>query len=437
MQAFDLILHQLASAPGRNIRPAFLDESARVLNIDPVMFDLVIQWAIKTGLLESGTGHVIRPIPEKRRDDGKGRFARQGRKVLCTYFPDEEQVELEKSDWIDWISSQAGFAKAATENAPQTGKVHFHIYMEFPNQEVGKWLMNIWPEVHIDVVRSPRKAIEYVLKGGNIWDVYGIGLCTGPIETPATVGEKVRHHSSGADKWHEILHAIENDELETIKSKCPHEWICYHSTICKMHAESIVRKMMIENAAGPQSVDLKEKNLFLWGDAGTGKSYIARSRAGPNPYYKLQCKWWDGWDRDNTGIIWNDVVPFAGLNWQTLLDSADEFPFCAETKGGMTAVNPVPIPVTVTSNHSIEELFEHATEARKEAFRRRFTVAEVRWHRFGKARVRRWKIEAGTTWRPPPGIWWDLDPRDGTPLTQEEKDSLREEILECQELLFD
>jgi hypothetical protein len=171
------------------------------------------------------------------------------------------------------------------------------------------------------------------------------------------------------------------------------------------------------------------------GDPGTGKSYLARDRSGAQPYYKLQCKWWDGWDPQYTGIIWNDVVPFAGFNWQTLLDSADEFPFLAESKGGMTAINPVPVPVTVTSNHSIDELFEHATEARKEAFKRRFTVVEVRWISFGKARALRWKVEPGSTWTPPRTVWWDLAKDRAQKISPEEETQIRSEIEEVMRLM--
>jgi hypothetical protein len=438
MDLFDEILERLSSAGKRNIGVDELDTIARALNVDSIMLSMICQWAVGTGRLTIGSGGLIqRPLPGKRRGDGKGRFTTQGHRVLCTYFPEQDDINREKADWCGWCRPRAGYVKAATETCPETGRIHFHLYLEFPDDEKGKWMLNIWPDVHIDVVRSPAKAVAYVIKDGDVWEVAGTGRCNGPLEAPAAQGQKVAGSCHMADKWHGILYAIEHDDLDGIKERWPHEWITHHTTICKMHAEAMMQTMMRQNAEARISVDFKAKNLFLWGDAGTGKSFIARDRSGSNPYYKLQCKWWDGFTKTNTGIIWNDVVPFAGFNWQTLLDSADEFPFCAETKGGMTAINPVTTPVTVTSNHSIDELFEHATEARKDAFRRRFTVAEVRWTRFGKAKVLSWKVEAGSPWKPPGTIWWDLRPNDGTTISDHELEQLKIEIAECIELVDD
>jgi hypothetical protein len=434
MDFVDKMLGALHSAGHRSIKPTELGTIGHALGVEPIMFDMVIQWAIASGRLTNGIGYVCRPMPGKKRTDGKGWTTNQGLRLLCTYFPDADDIPREQEDWSGWTAGRAGYAKAATEVAPETGKVHFHIYLEFPDSEVGKWICNIWPTVHIDQVRNPLKAVAYVLKGGDEWPIAATGLCTGPLEkTPCPHGGT--RGSTADEKWAQILQAIENDDLDTIKFKYPREWICHQQTLMKMHAQARIKSMLAENAARRTSTNLKEKNLFLWGDAGTGKTYLARDRSGRQPYYKLQCKWWDGWDPQYTGIIWNDVVPFAGFNWQTLLDSADEYPFLAETKGGMTAINPVPVPVTVTSNHSIDELFEHATEARKDAFRRRFTVVEVRWARFGKARALNWKVEAGSKWKPPTDIWWDMASDAPLGISAEEESQIRTEIQEVMELM--
>jgi hypothetical protein len=166
---------------------------------------------------------VERPILGRKRTDHRGRFTTQGQKILCTYFPDETEVEREKADWSEWAVSRAGYAKAGRERAPETGKLHFHIYFEFPDGELGKWLLNIWPDVHVDIVRSPQKAVRYVLKGGDEWEIQATGLCTGPLESRGQGDDGAARLKVPGDKWRDILYAIENDNLDEIKERFPHE----------------------------------------------------------------------------------------------------------------------------------------------------------------------------------------------------------------------
>jgi hypothetical protein len=90
-----------------------------------------------------------------------------------------------------------------------------------------------------------------------------------------------------------------------------------------------------------------------------------------------------------------------------MLDSAQAYPFMVELKASMIAINSIEISVTVTSNHSIEELMEHTTEARKEACRRRFTIVEVRWRQLSTLRILDWKISKSSDWKLPAHVWCD------------------------------
>jgi hypothetical protein len=271
MDFVDKMLNALHGAEHKAIKPDELDRIGTSLGVQSILFDMIVQWAVKTNRLSGGVGYICRPVPGKKRPDGKGWVANQSQRLLCTYFPDIEDMDREKQDWNGWAATRAGYARAATEIAPGTGKTHFHVYLEFPDLEVGNWLCNVWPTVHIDSVRSPLKAVGYVLKGHEDWPIGATGLCTGPLEKVPVPHNETRG-ATGNDKWAEILHAVEHDELDTIKLRYPRKWIYHQQTLMKMHAQAQIKRMLTDNAAHHISVDLKEKNLFLWGTPGPGRA---------------------------------------------------------------------------------------------------------------------------------------------------------------------
>jgi hypothetical protein len=129
----------------------------------------------------------------------------------------------------------------------------------------------------------------------------------------------------------EILRLAGEGDLNTIRNEFPGEYIRSHATIHKLVAEAVLKKFQ---ERPNNAVDLKNKNLFLWGDPGTGKTWLARKMCQPRPYCKSQNKWWDGFDETYTAIIFNDLTTSTRFNWQTVLDAADAYPFGVEIKNG-------------------------------------------------------------------------------------------------------
>jgi hypothetical protein len=353
--------------------------AADQMGVERSVFDLGIDYMIKTQILNSdGPGKIKRPIPGKKRD-GHGFRTSSSRKLMITYFPEVANEQQERADWTGWLNRNAGYARAGTETAPTTSLLHYHIFATFTEAEYAQWIVNLWPTAHIEHARKEEASIRYCIKGGNDWGTRGNGMDEPSKKTTQRI--KTGGVGTGQEKWTELLRLIEEGNIDEIKNRYPRDWIIHHAMISKLAAEKKLERLLKEMDGQPEP-DLKAKNVFIWGDAGTGKTHLARARSGERPYLKLQCKWWDGISDQATGIIWNDVVPLQGFNWQSLLDSADQYPFLCETKGGTEVVSARNIPVTVTSNHSIEELMHFTTKARQEAFHRRFNIIKVTWFTF-------------------------------------------------------
>lgn len=81
---------------------------------------------------------------------------------------------------------------------------------------------------------------------------------------------------------------------------------------------------------------------WIWGASGTGKSSQAAEY--PDPYWKDDTKWWDGYDGQET-IILDD---FRGhqMRFTYLLRLLDRYPMRVEVKGGYRQVNSKNIVVT-------------------------------------------------------------------------------------------
>ena len=119
--------------------------------------------------------------------------------------------------------------------------------------------------------------------------------------------------------------------------------------------------------------DLRDKNVWIYGDPGTGKSVSARYCDERHIYLKNMDKWWDGYE-DHKVVLIEDVDPITCKEFANEMKKwCDRFSFRAECKGSHVIVNPVDFNLIVTSNYSIDECF-----SRKDAIaiKRRFTEME-------------------------------------------------------------
>jgi hypothetical protein len=107
------------------------------------------------------------------------------------------------------------------------------------------------------------------------------------------------------------MHLAEENKIEAIKQEFTAEYFRFNVAIEKIASNAHMRQLQSKPA---QIVDLLRKNFFIWGHAGTRKTYLAREMAGPLPYSKAQNKWWDGYNENNTGVVFNDISPMFVFN---------------------------------------------------------------------------------------------------------------------------
>jgi hypothetical protein len=125
--------------------------------------------------------------------------------------------------------------------------------------------------------------------------------------------------------------------------------------------------------------DLKAKNVWLYGPAGTGKSRWARSHTEiRNIFSKQRNKWWDGYREQKIVLIddWDKEV--LGLT-KMMCNWADRYPFTGETKGSAKTIAPGTFFFIVTSNYSIDESF---ADVDRGPMKRRFTEIQL-FEQFG------------------------------------------------------
>lgn len=113
--------------------------------------------------------------------------------------------------------------------------------------------------------------------------------------------------------------------------------------------------------------DGKKKCYWIVGKPRIGKSYTIR-KTFPDLYVKPQNKWWDGYAGEENVLL--DDLDSAMLG-HYLKIWGDQYPFTAEIKNG--TVQPVYKRFFITSNYSIDQLFEK-DEILREAIYGRFKV---------------------------------------------------------------
>jgi hypothetical protein len=322
--------------------------------------------------------------------------------LLLTLFP------LDKKDWetellYSYLTKHASYFTAGTEVCPTTNREHIHVFVQVANVEELKWLKVIFPTLNIkNRLNNEPAARDYAIKDGHLLWEHGEFVQRPTLSTPF-ITRGTAGGEANKERWKRIMQLAENNEIATIKDQFPVEFFRFNVTIEKIAAQAHMRELQ---SKPPVPVDLLKKNFYIWGHAGTGKTWQARKMAGRLPYSKAQNKWWDGYSESVTGIVFNDISPMLGFNWQTVLDAGDIYPFFAEVKNGSCTICATAIPVIITSNYSPEEIMAGQNESRLQALKRRFTIVNVQWIYMRKMKILKWTFDPKSGFKPPKEQWW-------------------------------
>lgn len=123
---------------------------------------------------------------------------------------------------------------------------------------------------------------------------------------------------------------------------------------------------------------LEQKNVWIWGEPGTGKSRWAEQQMSILLVYKKNWnKWWDGYiPGGHRCVIIEDVPKDAVALVQHMKIWSDRYPYMGEIKGGSININPGDHFLIVTSNYSIEEALP-GSDVDIAAIKRRFMEVHI------------------------------------------------------------
>jgi len=232
-----------------------------------------------------------------------------------------------------------------------TGTPHLQGFIRFKREKSLSAAINALPGCHVEIAKCLNEAIEYCKKDG---------VFTERGKRPMTQSEK---GETNIQRYKRAKTAAIEGRFDDID---PDIYIRHYSTLKKINTEH-------QTPPAPLSV---LKNEWIWGPPGSGKSSLAL-KENPDHYLKGLNKWWDGYNGQPVVIV-DDLDQFHRALTPDIKQWAHHHPFPCEKKGGVDCIRPQKI--VITSNFSIDEIWEDATT--REAMHRRFTERHVPkpWH---------------------------------------------------------
>jgi hypothetical protein len=221
--------------------------------------------------------------------------------------------------------------------------------------------------VHLEVMRgSTQAALKYCVKDGQV--MFQKNLQLFEEKTSKTKSQEAKN-----DRARQIINDAENLDVEQFKNKWPMEWLTKRTTIERMMVDAMARRATI------WSGKLQNKNFWIWGAPGVGKSAWAAKQAPHfNSFRKNVNKWWCGYHIAYTKLVIIEdypCFPQGDYLQHHMKVWGDRYPFSGEVKNGQTIVEPGRIAIVITSNYPIEKCFSHPEDI--EAIQRRYQEIQM------------------------------------------------------------
>lgn len=252
------------------------------------------------------------------------------------------------------------YAEIFEEKCPQTGKVHYHSVVYFSNPVRFKTVAELDPSAHWDTKNNGLLGIyKYVSKEKRPFLQYG--------EIPDVIKKYVesqfkKNAAPKKSQFDTIVEMIKDGKYEQIQEE--RVYAQYQRFFDQLAQKSEPSRRWMGN--------LQEKNHWIWGPPGSGKSsaiWDAAERDGLTIYQKLQNKWWDGYKGEDIVLI-EDADPEIMKKLASFIKVwSDRYPFTYEVKGSSRTMKTPGYHFIVTSNYPMKDCFN---ETDLKAIERRF-----------------------------------------------------------------
>jgi hypothetical protein len=206
---------------------------------------------------------------------------------------------------------------------------------------------------------GPQKNYEYCTKQGRI--LFSKGF------------EAAEKKDAQKNYWGTIVRDAMGMSVEEFVENHPKEWVIRRQQIERLMLDAAKARMRVWGGI------LSQKNYWIWGATGLGKSRWANNLiVAGDTYRKNYNKWWCGFDSRTVQKVIIEDWP-GGQQGEILAQHCkiwgDRYPFVGETKGSALMVEPDAFFLIITSNFSPEQCFSRSQDL--EAVRRRFNVIEL------------------------------------------------------------
>lgn len=264
------------------------------------------------------------------------------RNWLCTLNspkvdPQEYLEAWSKVDGCKYVTGQLEKA--------ESGTIHIQYFLHFESNRRGTALKEHCSKSHFEIVKINNGADRYCMKEDTRVD--------GPWEFGIPPARRnVKGDLKSRNQYimeYGVVNAVKEGHIDITKFKQANQ--------------SVNAFMMVDTPPfSPPAV----RGIWIWGSPGVGKSFWTRKQF-PALYVKSQSKWWEGYTGQHFVLLDDHDNPCLG---HYLKVWADEYPCIGEDKGGSVSLQHRRF--IVTSNYSIETLYQKDGPEMVKALERRF-----------------------------------------------------------------
>lgn len=289
--------------------------------------------------------------------------------TINNFIPSEiEDVKKEIEEKCDYGIAEIEHDGSETEQTRLSGvnleenlTPHIQGYLHYKNPKRIETIKRSLPRAHIEIAKADwRMNFIYCSKEGKVF-----------IQKGHTVEEAKRKKDSA--KLIEIIADAKIMNPREFEEKHPEEWYKNRERVIRCMLESAPQKAL------PWDGLLHNKNMWIWGAPGVGKSRWANSLLPAGLIYKKNFnKWWDGYNLFGTKLVILEDYPAAPAGnalVQHMKIWGDRYSFVGECKGSHTFIEPGRFFFIITSNYPIDQCFQNPDDI--DAIKRRFEEIEM------------------------------------------------------------